>query len=133
MRKFFALLPLLAAFAFAPADVVTTPDSEVSLEVLACNAPPTPQNIIGTTSAPYRACAVYYGGYPSGIDGYEWTISGGTITGGQGTNCIDYNAHGSSVTLCVKAFTYNSNGTKCYSGTYCQTRPTSGSGCSICE
>ncbi|HAA21615.1 MAG TPA: hypothetical protein DCR93_26215 [Cytophagales bacterium] len=115
--------------AFSPVETVKSAEAE--LLVAPCTSPARPDAIIGTINAPFRACAAYFGGYPAGIDGYEWTISGGYITSGQGSNCIDYVRVGNSTTLCVRAYTIGSFGAKCYSGTKCTTF-SGGGGCIIC-
>ncbi|MEL6539022.1 MAG: hypothetical protein AAFQ98_26635 [Bacteroidota bacterium] len=69
MKRLFALLPLLGLMAFSPVESMES--VEVELLAASCTAPATPFAILGTTAAPYRACAVYFGGYPSGIDGYS--------------------------------------------------------------
>ena len=133
MKRLLALLPLIGLMAFSPATETTT-TAEAELMAAPCTAPAQPHVIIGTTQAPRRACAAYFGGYPAGIDGYAWTITGGYITSGQGSNCIDYVATSNSVTLCVRAYQNGSFGSRCYSGTKCSTWDTSNDDdpCLIC-
>lgn len=127
MRNLLFLLSLVGLMAFAPAELPTATDIE---SVVSCTSPPTPTHILSTTEAPYRACAVYFGGYPAGIDGYEWTITGGTITSGQGSNCINFVATGSTVKVCVRAFSYGTGGAICYSGQKCSSYGTTP--CTLC-
>lgn len=131
MRNLLAFIPLLGLMAFSPAATESVDFLETKSLAL-CTSPPTPTHILGTTNSPYRACAVYLGGYPAGINGYQWTITGAVITSGQGSNCIDYIPTEGPVRICVRAFSRGSGGAICYSGTKCSTWNLGEDPCIIC-
>ncbi|HAA17947.1 MAG TPA: hypothetical protein DCR93_25695 [Cytophagales bacterium] len=76
MRK----LIILSATVLALSSFVLATSSETE-QSSTCTAPPAPDDILVGGTETITAVAIYFGGYPSSLDGFEWTVRGGTITG----------------------------------------------------